>query len=526
MKALFCCAFALAPLAAQAPPGWNHQAPLGGDAPDQGSWHGAGIWAGDHHGPVTTLTDSLGLGNALTGGGFHLEGGLRKGRWDLAAEVLGNRNGQGHAYLTLYRSHLWYRGERGWQGGFEQEPLVWGYGLNGGYTLGEADRPFPRLRVVSPMADLHLFRVPLGTWSWQAFMGRLENHPVLSRSLQNPSYASRAISSQGNPEAPFLMGYRVQATFGPLMEFYLNTVNLWGGTRNGKGMADGYNLGEYATAILGIKDALTEASFDYSGVSAAPTKSVNRAQSSTEIDVGFRLQTPFITSALGADASWLYVSRGSKSAFWPVKVFLGQPFYYAAKDVKRDFTDLILRPNPGIWWNTSTRYTAPSLNQPNDTVGVQVSWPQVRAGLEYFACADISSGGGGFRPFTHGTYLTGFYYYGDPLGSPLGGEQVSISAKLEMDFTPRLTGATTLTRGFRPFRDNLADWQQDHPGAAPAKNRFTGLQQELTWKRSETTTLGLGAAWQRQGAVENMAGHGGNGFAWFADLSYRWPARR
>jgi hypothetical protein len=281
---------------------------------------------------------------------------------------------------------------------------------------------------------------------------------------------------------------------------------------------------EYATALVGMKDALTEASFDYSGAAAGPTQSVNRAQSATEIDVGFRLQTPFLTRAAGADASWLYLSRGSKSAFWPVKVFLGQPLYYAAKDLRRDLTDLILKPNPGIWWNTSTRYTAPSLNQPNDAVGLQVSWPRVRAGLEYFACVNPYNNGGGFRPFAHGTYLTGFYYYGDPLGTPLGGEQVSTSARLELDCTSRLTGATTLTRGFRPFRDNLAEWQQDHPGATPAKNRITGLQQELIWKRSETTTLGLGAAWQRQGAVENMAGQGGNGFAWFADLSYRWPA--
>jgi len=517
---------ALLPLAGQAPPDWSQKTQLGSDITGQGFWHGAGLWAGDHHGPATTLTDSLGLGNSLTGEGFHFEGGWRKGNWDLAAEVLGDRTPDGQSFLTLYRSHIWYQGDSGWQGGFEQEPLVWGYGLNGGYTLGQAARPFPRIRVESPMADLHIFSIPLGTWSWQAFMGRLENHPVLSSSMSNPSYSARAIAADGNPEAPFVSGYRVQATFGPLMEFYLNTLVLWGGTLNGQSLTDGYSLGDYATAMLGIKDALTEASADYSNpsVTGAPPPAT-KARSATEIDVGFRLQTPVITRIVDADASYLYISRGSKYAVWPVKVFLTNPFHYAAKDVNSDLTNLFAKGDPGLWWNTPNRYSAPSLNQPNDTVGIAVTWPELRVGLEYFACVDSSRNGGGFRPFSEGTYVTGFYYHGDPLGTALGGEQVSTSAKVEVDWTPRLTSGTTVIRGFRPFRDNPVDWQQDHPGAVAGKNRFTCLQQTLAWKRGKITTLELGVDWQRQEAVEYMAGMTGNGFAWFGDVTFRWPGR-
>ena len=206
------------PLAAQVPAGWNQRAVLGAEMPDQGLWYGAGLWAGDHNGPQATLTDSLGLGNALTGGGFHLEAGYKAGRWDLAGEVLGDRTPQGQAYLTLYRSHVWYRGDRGWQGGFEQEPLVWGYGLNGGYLLGEAARPFPRLRVESPMADLHLGRVPLGTWGWQAFMGRMDNHPVVSSSLQNPSWTNRVIAARGTPTSANEGSNRTISSVSPLCE--------------------------------------------------------------------------------------------------------------------------------------------------------------------------------------------------------------------------------------------------------------------------------------------------------------------
>lgn len=130
----------------------------------------------------------------------------------------------------------------------------------------------------------------------------------------------------------------------------------------------------------------------------------------------------------------------------------------------------------------------------------------------------------GFRPFTHGAYLTGFYYYGDPLGDALGGEFVVTTAKVEVDFSSRLTGALTLWHGFRPFRDNLADWLQDHPGFSAGKNRFDGLQQVLAWKAGDITTLDMGASWQRQDAVLYESGRTGNGFAWFTDVTFRWPA--
>ena len=510
------------PLAAQVPAGWNQRAVLGAEMPDQGLWYGAGLWAGDYNGPQATLTDSLGLGNALTGGGFHLEAGYKAGRWDLAGEVLGDRTPQGQAYLTLYRSHVWYRGDRGWQGGFEQEPLVWGYGLNGGYLLGEAARPFPRLRVESPPASLHLGRVPLGTWGWQAFMGRMENHPELSSSIQDPSKRSRAIVANGNPEAPLLMGYRVDATFGPLMEFYMNYLNLWAGTVNGKGLTNGYGVGNYLTSMFGLKDSLAEANSDYS-TPGNGHGSTGANRSASEVDVGFRLQAPAVARALGAEKVHLYVSRGSKSELWPIAVTAKNPFRYVSKDVSKDLDNILLRPNWGATWNQNSRYAAPSLSNPNDTVGILAAWTDVRIGLEYYS--GVNDAAGGNRPFTGSTYLTGFYYHGDPLGNALGGEAVATTAKLEVDLTPRLTTSTSIMRGFRPFRDDPADWQLDHPGQTPGKNRLTGLQQTLTWKAGAITTLDMGAAWQRQGAVENVAGREGNGFSWFTDIAFRWPQR-
>ncbi|MGA2082514.1 MAG: hypothetical protein ABSH53_18140 [Holophaga sp.] len=511
------------PLAAQAPVGWIQQGPLGSDMPGTGPWYGVGLWTADHHGPAVTLNDSLGLGNSLVGGGFHMEGGFRWGHWDMAAELLGNRDVTGHAYMTLYRSHIWYRGARGWQGGFEQEPLVWGYGLNGGYVLGEAARPFPRFRVESPMSDLHIFRVPLGQWGFQAFMGKLENNRELSPEIQDPSYRNRLIATQGDPQAPMISGYRVQATFGPLMEFYFNELVLWSGTLNGRGLTSGYNVGDYLTAMTGTKDLFAEAGTDYIA-GGNPSVQQIKATSTTEIAWGFRLQLPIVARSINAEKTFVYIDRGSKGGYWPVKVFLKNPFKYGGRDLNRDYDSIILRPNLGILWNQPARYTAPSLWQPNDTVGIQVNWPRLRAGVEYSAIVDGLNSG--FRPFTHGVYLTGFYYYGDPLGNSLGGELIATSAKVEADLTSRLAGSLTAVRGLRPFRDQIADWALDHPGVSPAsKNRFTGLQSSLAWKAGEVTTVGGGASWQRQEAVDWIPGRTGNGFAWFTDVSFRWPPR-
>ena len=502
-------------MVAQIAPGWSQCSILGSDMPGVGPWYGAGLWAGDHHGAAPTLTDSLGMGNALTGGGFHLEAGYRVGHWDMAAEVLGNHDDQGASYLTLYKSHIWYRGDKGWQGGFEQEPLVWGYGLNGGYLLGEAARPFPRLRIESPMADLHLGPVPLGSWGWQAFMGRMENHPVLSSSVSDPSIRSRLLAANGTPEAPLLMGYRAQAEFGPLMELYLNYLNLWSGTLNGRGMASGYNPGEYGTALFGLKDTLAE-----STTTAYGQQYKNGARSASEADVGFRMKLPVLARSLGADTAQAYISRGSKGSSWLVGTFVKNPPRYLYEDVRNDGKDFVQGRWSDIWYKDQ-RYAAPTLSYPNDTVGVQVAWPTVRAGLEYFACVDPADRG--FRPFAHGQYVTGFYYYGDPLGNPLGGESISTTAKIEVDYSRRLTGTTSLTRGFRPFRDDPADWALDHPGQTSGKDRFTMVQQTIRWKSGDHTSIDLGASWQREQAVENVVGQVSNGFAWFTDLGYRWP---
>ena len=102
----------------QVPDAWFHRDLLEGSGP---AWWGAGLWAGAGQGPAATLVDSLGLGNAVQGAGFHLEGGARAGAWDVAGEVLGVRAPDGQARLLLYRSHALWHGPGGWLAGFDQE---------------------------------------------------------------------------------------------------------------------------------------------------------------------------------------------------------------------------------------------------------------------------------------------------------------------------------------------------------------------------------------------------------------------
>lgn len=519
---LTCLGFGTA-AAAQALPGWKAGAPLGADMPGDEPWAGAGLWAADRHGPPATLVNSLGLGNALTGGGYHLEGGLRLGDWDFAAQLLGVRDQTGKAYMTLYRGHAAWRSRRrpGWYLGLEMEPLVWGYGLNGGYLLGEADRPFPRIRVESPMKELRIFNVPLGTWGFQAFMGRLENHRTPAEAIQNPLEQNATAAGTGDPQAPFLNGYRVQAEFSDFMEFYANYLTMWGGSVNGSSVLQGYGVGDYLTAAFGLKDTLAEANSAPGQANNFSYK--NKGRSSSNADVGFRIRSRPLERWLGAEQVYGYVSRGSKYIYFNPGRLVGDPPKYIWKDIDTEFQRAVHVRLPAIW-NASQRYTSPNLATPNDAIGVLLAWPGFRLGLEYLDAVNAPRPFNAVRPFQNAIYPSGFYYYGDPLGNALGGESRTLTVRMEADYRRNLSGTTIVHWGTSPFRDDLDLWQQAHPGLVPAFDRFHGLQQSLTWRMRRGTAWTAGASWEHHAAVDYVPGNSRNGFRWFSDLAFRWPA--
>jgi len=512
-----------ASLRAQMPGAWHSEEPLGPGIQNGQLWWGAGIWAADKHGPPATLVQSLGLGNALVGSGFSLEAGAKLGAWDLGGRLFLYKNPAGESCVSLPQAHALFRSKGGWVAGLEKEPLVWGYGLNGGYLLGEAARPFARLRVETPFSDWSLFRVPLGAWKGQMFLGKLEARRVLSEDIQDPSYRSRAIQAYGEPQGPMLSGFRLEARFGNAVECYANWINLFGGTLNGVSMTQGYGFKDYLTALTGTKDAQAEGDLDLGDPSQYQKVNNyrNKALSASNADAGFRLRLNALEKMLGAEDVHFYISRGSKAVNVNYKVAWHRPIYYLGKDLAATWP-------PTRAWDRRYWYYAPGPQVPNDAIGLLMNWQTFRLGLEYLDTVntanqfDLRPVQHGHRSFTHGLYKTGFYHYGDPLGSGLGGEARYTTVRCEWDLAERLTLQAWLQAGQRPFRDAPEDWVLDHPGKTPVDTQFAGIQQGIRWQVDPHLKVRAGYSWQHQNGVENQQGVSGNGFRWYLDFGWIW----
>jgi hypothetical protein len=504
-------------LQAQAPEGWNHAEVLGADLPLGTEWLGAGTWAARQSGPPATLISSLGLGNSLTGTGLSLEGGLNRDTWSVAFKVLAFQDTTGATRLSLYQGHATWNSEGGWHLGLEDEPLVWGYGLTGGYLLGEAARPFPRLKVQTPKSQLHLFNVPLGIWDFQWFTGRLENGRRIADNAQIPSLQANIIAANGEPQAPLFSGYRVEATFFERrVEYYANWTVLWGGTRNGVSQTSGDSFSDYLKTMTGLKDPLAESSIDFSDPNHPPAST--KLKSSTNFDMGLRAQIPPLARFLGADKAWGYVSRGTKGMTLRWALASHKPLYYLGKDLERDGRFLLNSNYRGVWYNQD-RYLTPNMIAPDDTFGLLFQWPDLRVGLERRSTANLPSIS--YRSFVNNIYATGFYRDGDPLGEALGGEADFTTLKTEWDATPRFSTSIWLLRGVRPFRDDPTLWALAHPGKNSAEIRFLDIQGDLAWHLDRATTLRGGWAWEHRSAENYVQGQPGNGFRYFLEYSTR-----
>jgi len=517
-----CCSLAWA----QMPEPWRVEPELGAGLPQGQTWFGAGLWAADKHGPPATFVQSLGLGNARVGTGLFLEAGRTTGSWEIAGKVLLFKDPDGVSHGSLQQAHVRYQTSGGWRWGLEQEPLVWGYGLNGGYVLGEAARPVPKFRVETPFRALSLFRVPLGTWKGEFFLGRMESDRSLGENVQDPSYRSRRLKS--NPQAPFLSGFRAEARFGESVEFYANWINLFGGSVRGVPMTEGYNLGEWVTALVGAKDALAEGSNlpdDPNGTIQSTYK--NKARSASTSDVGFRLRSEHLERLFKARDVRFYVTRGSKAVNILFGSVIHQPLYTLSQDVQRDWR-AVRDFDPMSIWKQKYRYWAPSPEVPNDVFGLLLAWDRFRIGLEHLDTSNrrVQVQGvpspNGHRSFVSSNYPTGFYYYGDPLGTALGGEARVATLRLEWDPAPPWTLQTWVHSGDRPYLDSTQDWTLDHPGREPGDNRFLSVQQIVTYRAKGGLAVRGGMSYQHQTAVAYQTGIEGNGFRWFLELGWRW----
>ncbi|MDP1832875.1 MAG: capsule assembly Wzi family protein [Geothrix sp.] len=514
---------------AQLPPGWSHQEALGVN--QTGAWYGAGTWSGDKHGAPATFVDSLGLGNALTGQGTHLEAGFKVGHWDLAGQVNAWRDGVGKSRLILQRFHLAYQSQGGWRSALEQEPLVWGYGLNGGYVLGEAARPFPKVRIESPFIDVRILGVPLGQWKAQAFLGQIEGHKIPGENSQDPSFRANAIAINGDPQRPYLSGLRAEARFGENTELYLNYINLFGGSRLGQTLTQGYSIRDWVVSFFGLKDSLAEGHIDPMDPNGLSKLSgTGKVQSASNSDVGIRVRLSPLEQLTGAQDVRLYITRGSKAVNTRFQVFVHRPSYAIGRDLDRDYRNLFVDFTPLEAWHQQLRYVLPSPAAPNDVFGLLFRWEALRLGVEYLdtvnsvynnSMADYPN----HRSFEHGTYLSGFYQEGDPLGNATAGESRTFTAHAQIDWSPQWATRSWLLLGDRPFRDWPSLWELDHPGATPARNRFVEFQQVVEWRPDRVLLARAGASAQHQSAHLNVRGDARTGFRWFIDLGWTWPAK-
>jgi len=510
---------------AQMPSGWQTTRPLEPPTEIDGLWLGGGAWAAGKGGPPASFVQSLGLANSLTGNGISLSGGYRSGSVEMTSKVILFKDASGKAKGELLQGHLSYRTKGGWYWGLEQEPLVWGYGLNGGYVLGEAARPVPKFRVETPFRPLSFFNVPLGTWKAEFFLGQMESTRVLGENVQDPSYRIRSLAT--DPQRPYISGFRTEARFGTNMEFYLNWLNLFGGTLQGRSVTEGYNLADWLTAMVGVKDALAEGNntpddpwtpeyYQYK----------NKARSASTSDVGVRISLENLASLLGAKDARFYVTRGSKAVNIHFGAALKRPLFTLGKDLNRDWR-AIKNFDLGNIWRQKYRYYAPSPEVPNDVFGILVSWDQFRLGLEYLGTTNRRSqkmdqpSPNGHRSFVNSLYPTGFYFHGDPLGTALGGEARVITVRAEIEFSPSWSLQGWVHLGDRPYLDVTNDWLEDHPGQVPNTNKFIGIQEIATYRRSKHMTLRCGTSYQHQTAVANQKGVNGNGFRWFLELEWQ-----
>jgi len=507
------------PLHGQTPDGWTSRQVLGADLLSVSGWLGGGVWSAHQGGPPATLFDSLGMGNSLTGSGIALEGGINQGAWTFALKTLAFRDSDGGARLTLHQGHLSWKSRSGWKLGLEAEPLVWGYGLTGGYLLGEAARPFPRFRVQTPPAQLQLFGVSLGTWGYQWFTGKLENHRRLADNMQDRSRRLRLIEERGDPQSPLLTGYHVDGSFHDgKIECYANWTVLWAGTRQGRAMTSGYSFNEYLTAITGLKDPLVESSID----PADPTDRRgyrNGARSSSNFDLGLRFRIEPLARLVSADRASGYVSRGTKGLTVAWGLLRRKPLYWLGKDLEKDGRNILRADFRDAWYGVDN-HVVPNLIVPNDAFGLLMEWGTLRLGVERRSTSNPRHVT--YRSFANDEYVTGFYRDGDPLGEALGGEADTTTLRLEWDATSKLGGTFWFLRGVRPFRDDPSLWALDHPGERWTEDRFMGLQADLHWKIEPTRSLRIGCAWEGHSAAGYILGQRGNGFRWFAELSARW----
>ncbi len=466
-----------------------------------------GLGGAGSEGTYTPLIGGEGFGHGMQGWGIGLQGAYFHGGWSLSGTAVAFRDGE-ITRGSLQRGTLAYQTQGGWRFALEQTPFQWGFGPNGGYLMGDSARPFPRVSVSTPEAALHLWHVPLGRWSAAFFYGRLEWNREIPEWISNRLTQLSARDSYGDIRRPDLSGARFTGRFGPHVELNLAGVSMWGGVDpQGRNRQRGYTWEDYLLGFVGAENiGRSEASGGQGNFDLSNFKQISMGHALAEA----RVRIPALANLLGAKGASVYLSRGSKNVNWQWKDFLRHPGAAIRRDLSKDW-ELIKRGRiqGGDYmdsiWGRGTREAVPTLEHANDMIGLQLVYEAWDLALDYADTVNIPADGGGYRVYSHSTYLAGLSRYGDPLGLPFGGDTLTRTLDLGFPLPGEGKGRLKVVRGTRVFRDNLALWTSAHPGENPQLNPFWFLQADAHW-RTPYGRVGASIASERERNPQFVSG--------------------
>lgn len=499
-------------------------APVSSGGPEDGFHVEVGLGGADGGGAShAPLLGGEGFGTAVRGWGAIVQGDLDRGPWHVDLTLLAFDQ-EGRSRAAIQRGSIAYRTSGGWQFALAQEPLQWGFGLTGGYLLGSSSRPFPRLSAHSPWRDLHAFHVPLGRWSFETFLGRLEWDRELPRWMSNPGTQEALFAAKGDLRHPELSGFRLRARFGPHVEMNFALTSMWGGVRrDGAHVTTGYGFSDYLTAFFGSENI---AKAEAGGDPAHPDLAGFKAQSNALANVEARVRLPWLAAPMKARGVAVYLSRGAENVNWQWKDFLKDPLGAVASDLKFDGRQLRRGPHgwfssdEGSFWGNNRRKAGPALDHVNDVVGLQVVWPgHWSLGAEYADTVNVPWNGSGYRTYSHGDYLSGQTRFGDFLGLAFGGDALTRTLDLGFPLGHGGQGHWVVTRGTREFRDDPVRWMSAHGDLIPAIDHFLFTQMDLFWPLRHSR-LGLSASAIREGAAGFVPAAQASG--WSLTASWGW----
>jgi hypothetical protein len=383
--------------------------------------------------PWMPLIHGDGLGTVTLGQGIVVKGTWIHDGWEISAMGTGLKDFDDHMTRgRLLEFSLVKHTESGWRWGLEKKPFQWGYGLFGGYMIGDSNDPVPRLVLESPSAELHLFGVPLGTWGFETFLGQLEWNRQIPAWISDPQQVQQALETQGDIRRPNLSGVRLRAAFGPFLDMNFGVVSRWGGVdAKGQNIMSGLSWWDYPVGYLGAENIITT---EASGNAQNPNPGQRFVESSdyhnisnAVADVELRIRFPEMAAGwFGANGMAMYLSRGANEVTWQWKDFLKHPFSAWSHDlrfVSHDLSHLELAgSSPDSLWGWAYAEGSPGLVHINDTVGVQWVYDSWDLGLELSDLHNQPYPASTFYTYGNSKFISGHSRYGDSLGQPLGGE--------------------------------------------------------------------------------------------------------